>query len=247
MSLDFPDRTGDMTGSQFAATIIAMPMGPARDEAIYGQFQLGNIPDFMRSTKPITTSSGSHAATFGVLPDVLCVGTDEDFIRVPMGAPTAQRIANLLGCSLITRFLSDTIWKLADLQLAPAPMPPTAEMTSTKWFIDHNAHIELARAARLGLIAGHKKDVVLANALGAAPRKVAIYGWHQLNGHPIQPLNVSSHDILYCDYSHGIRLVDTDILVDGLAADFFELAMSATLYPLVNPEGPLSFQHYATS
>jgi hypothetical protein len=201
----------------------------------------------MRTAKAITTSAGDHSATFSVLPDVLCIGTDDDFVRVPMGAPTAQKIANLFGATLITRFLSDTIWKLADVVLSPFPMPPTAEMTSTKWFMDHNHNIELARAGRSGLVAGHKKDVVLCNALGSAQRKAAIYGWHQQNGRPIQPLNSSSHDILYNDYSHGIRLIDQDILVDGVAADFFETAMSATLYPLVNPEGPLTFQHYATS
>ena len=126
-------------------------------------------------------------------------------------------------------------------------MAPTAEMTSTKWFIDHNARVELGRAGRWGLIAGHKKDVVLANALTAVTRKVAIYGWHQPNGRPIQPLNATSHDIMYCDYSHGIRLVDLEAQVDGVDASFLQTAESATLYPLVNPEGPLSFVRYATS
>jgi len=247
MSFSFPDRVGDMTGTQFAATILDMPMGPARDDAVFGQFQLGNIPEFIKTSCPITTSSGEHSATFSVLPDVLCVGTDEDFVRVPMGAPTAQRVAALLGGALITRFLSDTIWKLSTVQLSPSPMAPTAEMTSTKWFIDHNARVELGRAGRWGLIAGHKKDVVLANALTAVTRKVAIYGWHQPNGRPIQPLNATSHDIMYCDYSHGIRLVDLEAQVDGVDASFLQTAESATLYPLVNPEGPLSFVRYATS
>lgn len=247
MSFTFPDRVGDMTGSQFAATITGLPMGPVRDAAVLGQFQLGNMPSFMRTPKSISTTSGEHHATFSVLPDVLCVGTDDDFIRVPVGAPTAQRVANLFGATLITRYLSDTIWKLADVVLSPFPMAPTSEMCSTKWFVDHNHNIELARAGRSGLVAGHKKDVVLASALSAAPTKVAIYGWHQLNGRPIQPLNASSHDIAYCDYSHGIRLIDREVLLDDVEADFFEVAGSSTLYPLVNPEGPLSFKRYATS
>ena len=236
-----------MTGSQFAASIMGVPMGPVRDGAVLGQFQLGNVPTFMRTPRSITTSVEGHSATFSVLPDVLCIGTDDDFVRVPVGATTAQRIADLFGATLITRFLSDTIWKLADVVLSPFPMAPTSEMCSTKWFIDHNHKVELARAGRLGLVAGHKKDVVLTNALAAAPKKVAIYGWHQLNGRPIQPLNATSHDIDYCDYSHGIRLIDRNVLLDDNEVDFFDVAGSSTLYPLANPEGPLSFKRYATS
>jgi len=247
MCFTIPDRVGDMTGSQFAASILNVPMGPVLDNAVLGQFQLGNVPSFMRTPKSITTTSGEHHVTFSVLPDVLCIGTDDDFVRVPMGAPVAQRVATLFNATLITRFLSDTIWKLSDVMLSPFPMAPTSEMCSTKWFVDHNQKVELARAGRLGLVAGHKKDVVLTNALAAAPRKVAIYGWHQTNGRPIQSLNASSHDIEYCDYSHGIRLVDRDVLLDDAESDFFEVAGSSTLYPLVNPEGPLSFQKYATS
>jgi hypothetical protein len=247
MSFTIPDRVGDMTGSAWAAIHLLMPMGPLRDEAVLQQMQLGNVPDFLRAARAVSTTAGPHSATFSVLPDVLCIGTDDDFVRVPVGAPTAQKIANLFGATLITRFLSDTIWKLADVVLSPFPMPPTSEMCSTKWFVDHNHKVELARAGRSGLVAGHKKDVVLANALSAAPGKVAIYGWHQLNGRPIQPLNATSHDIAYCDYSHGIRLVDLDMTVDDVEADFYETAGSSTLYPLVNPEGPLSFKRYATS
>ena len=48
----------------------------------------------------------------------------------------------------------------------------------------------------------------------ANPGKIAIYGWHRLNGAPIQPLS-TVHGACYADYSHGIRLVSETVLVDG--------------------------------
>src|SRR5207253_1071838 len=66
---------------------------------------------------------------------------------------------------------------------------------------------ELTPNAQLGaLIAGIKKDVVITNRLGEKPNHVAIYGWHKLDGDPIQPLTIV-HISPYVDYSHGIRLV----------------------------------------
>ena len=38
------------------------------------------------------------------------------------------------------------------------------------------------------------------------PNRVAIYGWHYLNGQPIQP-TYAGHVDWYIDYSHGIRPV----------------------------------------
>ena len=34
------------------------------------------------------------------------------------------------------------------------------------------------------LVSGHKKDVVISPRLTTNPEKLAIYGWHQLNGVP---------------------------------------------------------------
>jgi len=43
---------------------------------------------------------------------------------------------------------------------------------------------------------------------------VAIYGWHKLDGKPIQPL-YTGHVDWYVDYSHGIRLVSRTIYIDN--------------------------------
>src|SRR5439155_18545018 len=88
------------------------------------------------------------------------------------------------------------------------PKPLTEEREAVRTFVQHNSIIEEQREGKeLGLlVGGHKKDVVISNRLKEKPNRVAIYGWHKLDGKPIQPLYVG-HGDFYADYSHGIRLV----------------------------------------
>ena len=84
-------------------------------------------------------------------------------------------------------------------------------------FINHNKLIEaqLSAVATKGIIAGIKKDVVQSMAVLQNPkqRRVAIYGWHRLDGKPIQPL-YTGHVDWYVDYSHGIRLVYEKMIIN---------------------------------
>lgn len=259
MAFLLPDRRGDMTGSEFAGTIMNLGPGAARELAIFQQFELGNIPDFMRTPKRLRIADDKHVIEMDVLPDVLCVGTDDDFLRVPMTPATLQKIANLFDATLITPFLSDQIWVQADVRIDPmtVTMPPTHEMRSTKWFVDQNAKIEKQRAGRTGGIAGHKKDIVICNTLALKEfhDRVGIYGWHQVSGKPIQGMNPSpgiplkrTHDAKYDDYSHGGRLGDGEVLVDGSLRDFEEVAQHPKLAHLLNGTyGPLTYFRYPTS
>ena len=101
-----------------------------------------------------------------------------------------------------------TSTRAATVKLAPSPIPPTPAMTTVPVFLRHN---ETVLAQRSGeppgrLVAGHKKDVVIANKVFATTGKVAIYGWHRAVGKPIQPL-YTGHTAAWVDYSHGVRLV----------------------------------------
>jgi hypothetical protein len=86
------------------------------------------------------------------------------------------------------------------------------------------------------LVGGIKKDVVITPLLASNPGKVAIYGWHQLNGVPIQPLYLG-HGDFYVDYSHGIRLVRQDMLVDGAATTVADVLAHAQWHVLLSDEG----------
>jgi hypothetical protein len=93
------------------------------------------------------------------------------------------------------------------------------------------------------LAAGIKKDVVVTNRLVERPDHVAIYGWHRLDGTPIQPLT-TVHVNWYVDYSHGIRLVKRTVLVDGNPRDIRDVLADPVLHPLLSDEGPIAKPYY---
>lgn len=242
-----PSRV-ETPGSEFARSILSITDGP-REHAILAQFINGNIPEFMRTPTMIDLHVDGHTATIGVLPDYLCIGTNTDFLRIPMNPMTAQRIADLFGGVLPSRRIVDAIWRFASVKLEPIRLSPSGAMLSTQYFIDHNALIETARASRLlgALVAGVKKDIVLSPMLRLRPDRVAIYGWHKLDGEPIQRLNVLSHSNVYADYSHGIRLVDATVIVDGTAMRYADVLRHPQLSKLVSDEGPSDVARQPTS
>ncbi len=231
-----PPRPANATGGRALMKQLAA-IGPAeREETIIKEIVAGNFPQFLRNLKTITLKSGDHTAEVQVMPDYLALGSDEDFVRIPMLPGSAQKIADALGCSLTTRKLCDDIYKAADVKLAPQPMTEKREAVET--FLQHHEMIEQQRGNKPpgALIAGIKKDIVISNRLKEKPHKVAIYGWHQPNGKAIQPLYVG-HGDFYVDYSHGVRLVNKTIKVDGKEMAIEDVLKNPDLAPLVSDEG----------
>jgi hypothetical protein len=178
---------------------------------------------------------------YEVMPDYLSVGNDTDYCRIPMNPHTAQKLASLFGASLITSKLSDEIYRVADVKLAPFNYFPVGNANElvTK-FEEHNAQIEKQFSEAGGnkgeLIAGIKKDVILSARLADKPNKVVIYGWHKPDGKPIQPV-YSGHVDWYVDYSHGIRFINNQVLVDGEFVLFTDILKDPVLYKIFSDEG----------
>lgn len=216
--------------------------GRARDEAVIAEVLAGNIPDFLRNLVPVTFSGGGATVTICVTPDYLAVGSDRDFVRVPLGLPAAMQVAERFDMVLPTTRMVDAIYQQASVHLSPAPMDPTSAMVTTNYFLRHNATVQgqLQQAgARLGqLVSGQKKDLVLTNRLQSNPGQVAIYGWHQRNGRAIQPLS-TVHGAQYADYSHGIRLISRRAFVNGRPVDLRDLLADSRLAALVSSEGTI--------
>jgi hypothetical protein len=233
-----------MTGSEFASYVSSMDSS-AREQVILDQLLSGNLPGFLRRLKPVTfrqtlDTGRAAAVTIFVMPDYLAVGSDDDFLRVPMALPTAVEIAGRFGFVLPTTRMVDAIYRQATFQLAPEPMPPGPQMRTTAYYREHNRKINEQSAAcglPLGaLVSGHKKDVVLSDRLNRCARRVAIYGWHRLSGMPIQPLS-TVHGAEYADYSHGIRLVSSTVLLDGKPSSIYSLLGDINLAGLLSDEG----------
>lgn len=239
----------DLTGTRFFEQIQSM-VGPPREQAIHDAVTGGAVPPFLRAWQEIQLSAcsrdgKSHTGVVRVLPDYLAVGSDFDFLRVPMNPMTAQLIANAYGCVLPTKKLVDLIHAQSCLKLTPQAMQAGPEMTSSTYYKRHNDRVEAQRAGRATgqLIAGHKKDVVITNRLLQAKNHVAIYGWQYPSGAPIQPLS-TVHDDLYADYSHGIRLVDGTMTVDGAEMQTIDVLADPLLNVLLSDEGPLAITAY---
>lgn len=242
-----PARPASAQGSRAVVEDIASLSGPERDAVVTQQLLAGNFPDFLRELAPVTlnwtTPDGEPVdVTICVTPDYMAIGPDSDFVRVPVGLPAAVEIASGLGFLLPTPKMVDAIYMQAKVHLDPAPMPPTAQMSSTDYFFRHNATIEGQRdavdAAPGVLTAGQKKDIVLTTRLASKSGRVAIYGWHQQNGQPIQPLS-TVHGKNYADYSHGIRLVSATAFVNGEPRSLTDILQDPDLAGAVSSEGPI--------
>jgi hypothetical protein len=247
LAREIPRRPAGARGGSAVMARVGNGSGSARDNAIVAEAENGNIPDFMRDLQPVRFSGlvGGRRAeiTICVTPDYLAIGSDADHVRVPLGMPAALRVAESFGMMLPTTRMVDAIYAQAGLRLSPRPMPAGPQMRSTDYFMRHDATVD-AQFARAGghdgvLVAGHKKDVVLANRLSRAPGRVAIYGWHRGKGDPIQPLS-TVHGAFYADYSHGIRLVSRTAYLNGRATDLTSLLTDSRYAGILNDDGPIN-------
>ena len=147
---------------------------------------------------------------------------------------------------LPTARLADLVWSAAAVRVEPRPL--TSERESPATFLQHHRSIE----AQLGgggprrLVAGMKKDVVVTNRLRERADRVAIYGWHQPDGDPIQPL-YTGHVNWYVDYSHGIRPVRRVVLVNGVPRTYESILADSLRAPLLSDEGAIAIPRYEPS
>lgn len=213
----------------------------------------GNVPTPMKHFRkivfrtPVVDSveilKKRHTIEMWVLPDYLTIGTDESFVRIPMGPLAAQRIADSLNCILPTTYLVDRIAEVAEGHLDIFPFRPLDNRNSQPIVFQdsHNAIQALykAKGYKFGqFISGLKKDVVLTYKILTQPgweSYEAIYGWHHPDGRAQQPLFIR-HGNFYVDYSHGIRLIYRTIKVDGKEMDAREILESPQLYRLLSDE-----------
>lgn len=259
---NFPSRPGNALGGSEFIQSITQGDSTQRDSWIEKEILKGNIPDFLKRLVAITVTEKNNTLIYNVTPDYLSLGNDTDYIRVPLGASSAQKIADAFGCTLPTAKMSNQIWQAAAAKLPPKPMSGLTsniggktytpqqflqkKMTDTDSFAEHNRLIqEQLSGHELGdLVAGHKKDVVLSNQLASRPDKVAIHGLHNTNGQAIQG-GSWGHDIGYRDYSHGIRLVDRQAKLNGKPVDLVKDIFQNPQYAyLVSDEGALQFTSY---
>jgi len=251
--LRLPPRPADAIGGAEFARRTSGLTSAERDRAVVAELERGNVPSFLGHLTPVklATNPGNGrvvAATIWVTPDYLALGSDDDFLYVPLTYDSATIVADRFGSVLPTPRMVDAIYEQSAHQLIPAPLPAGPLMRSNLYLSKHQQRIDEQRSGLpLGeLISGHKKDLVLSNRLRQVPGRVAIYGWHRAPGDPIQPLS-TVHGAQYVDYSHGVRLVSTTVVVDSRPRSIYDALQDARIAPVLSREGvtrdPWSLMH----
>jgi hypothetical protein len=224
--------------------------GDEHDRRVLAEAEAGNVPEFLSQLVTVeyreTVAGVEYAVRVQTAPDYFAIGTDDDYVRWPVGGDVAQRIADMIGAELPTPKLVTRIW-IASKHLEPSPLSPGADMMSTAYFARHHAAIESQRVSTPWvdgeLIGGVKKDIVRAHTLPRSyPGNVAIFGWHRASGTPIQNLNPNgqelTHERRYRDYSHGARFLSQWVEIDAgdehFGGDLGEMLTLPELTWLVN-------------
>lgn len=218
-----------------------------REEVAIDWITNGNVPTHMKQYVEISynvrcNDGITRNVKISVLPDYLSVGNDHDFIRIPLTPLSAQKIADAFDCSLPTAKIVDVIWNNCVNRYEPEPWGPPydASMMSLERLVAHDAKIHVQatkkKFVQSNLSAGHKKDVILTKKLLEKPTQVAIYGWHKRDGVPIQGVYLG-HENTYADYSHGIRLVSNNVVINGEVKRFSDIISDQMLSSILTNEG----------
>ena len=217
-----------------------------RDEAVVQTLLAGGCE---LSWATITSTDGSNSATFTVMADALKL----DGVRVSVSARTEQRIADALGCMLLTPKLADLVWAQRGVSLVPFPRPISSSVAAT---VAHSKDIDKAveAAGGSGIISPVGKHWVVSNGLETHPGMAENYGWHfsgkefgGLTGEASASLpNVRviqgrgwRHDMHHSDYSQTCVLVALDCELNGQPTDIRTILQDPALCNLANHDGVL--------
>ena len=250
-----------MTGTEYGE-LIASKKGADREAALCHAVQNDQLPSIFYNNYRTITSKAVIDGKERVLQmrcaaDFLAAGTDADPFYVGGWTSTAQQIADYFHCILPSEKIARLIYEQADLRV-PMPNPgepwydtknhvPRNIEDSGAWIAANKKHI-----AALGpiagrekkLVAGHMKDILQTKSglLGSCPASLGgcltLFGALQDGKWPVQGV-YKGHQWNYGpDYSHGIRLVHREALLDGVAVDLFDIFKDPKLCVLVTTEGP---------
>ncbi len=257
--LNIPERPENaIEGSEFVNQVTNLGLTD-REKAVVREILSGNVPSFSRKLRSLkisqTINAKSYELIFFTVCDYMAIGSDQDYLYIPMTPSTAQYLADKLSCSLPTKKIVDNIYTNAEIKLSPQPIPPSNEMTTIPVFKQHTDSIK-TQISQLGfdrstdsILAGHKKDIIISNKIYSPDRdyeRVVIYGWHLSKNNPIQPV-YNGHIATYADYSHGVRLISKLAFINGDSIQVDEILKDSDLSALLSSEGPINKPYYPES
>lgn len=257
--LNIPERSDSaMTGSYFVGLVADMNIED-RERAITGEILSGNVPSFSRTLRSLRISQTVKGENCEIIIftacDYLAIGSDRDYLYVPLTPSTAQHLADIYNCMLPSKKIVDKIYTNADIKLSPQPIPPSDAMTGIQVFAQHTDSIiqqvslrGIDRSAPV-IISGHKKDIIISNKIygpDISSERVVIYGWHRSANNPIQPV-YNGHSAKYADYSHGVRMLSRKAFLNGDSIQLDYILKDPVLSVLISDEGVIGKPYYPDS
>jgi hypothetical protein len=242
-----------------------------REDAMVEQLLAGNIPSWLQQwvTVRVSLNDASPDVTVRVLPDYLCVGTDDNYRHLPLDQQSAQRVADAFTAILPTAKICHAVWRRTPWERAiDAITLPTIrkkagrnfDQNSTAAYDAHSLAIQ-DEMKRKGitpgqLVAGHKKDVVLAAVAKQMPDMITFHGFY-FGKYPAEPcyeagntpgpscnreMPTPAHPEgrgHFSDYSQGVRLVHPQMKIDGTMHLVSDVLKDTKLSKLI-AEGPIN-------
>ena len=259
INLNIPKRPKNaIEGSDFVGQVTGLSIID-RETAVVREILSGNVPSFLRKLRSLkisqTVDAKNYELIYFVSCDYMAIGSDQDYLYIPLTPSTAQYLADNLNCSLPTRKIVDNIYTNSEIILSPQPIPPSEKMTTIQVFGQHTDSIKqqfsilgFDRSAN-DIIAGHKKDIIISNKIydpDSTNEWVVIYGWHLSENIPIQPV-YNGHLAMYADYSHGVRLISKLAFINGDSIHLDDILRNPALSILLSNDGVISKPYYPES
>lgn len=197
-------------------------------------------------------------ATVEVTADAIRIGEPDDALRVNLSATGLQRVADVLGASLLTSAVADDIHRYAaqhgtvlkPLQQgwwADGSMATTRRMVEQSRLVDEQLRKARATIPKTPVVSGQCKDFVLSARLNSAPLDTsANFGWHDPNAGLRSPSGLAvlqsvglAHDRWHSDYSQGGRLM-RKLRINGQLVPIPTALIDPTNHVIISDEGVIT-------
>jgi len=186
----------------------------------------GHIPSFCHQNnfQTVTMENAEGIKVqFKTSADYLSIGTDNDYVRIPITPMLALKLRQKYGWSMPTAKMTDAIYNQAGEKLTGIGLvksqKDTEHMQSAAFINRHNQLYnqqltpqEREQIAKGNLlVAGHKKDIILSRYTINHPDVMDFRGLYLQPGKPIQ--TNPAHTPAYSDYAQGFRLIAPKITI----------------------------------
>ncbi len=222
-SFKVPERVpGAMGGAEFFREILGVdpdarpprmksPLSSKEiEDVVMRQIEMGNVPSFLRQFKEVRIS-GPNGITVvtKVMPDYLSIGSDSDFMYIPITANMAGKLARKYDLVLPTRTMVEETFAQASRKKVGVHWN-VKDVSEEGLLMRHNLESR-TDIDPTGINAGHKKDIIMSEYSAKNPNKLDFYGLYDEDQNPLQ--TSPAHYPGWMEYDLGVRLASPAIQV----------------------------------